>query len=175
MDEKSQKTLKITEFKELSPRVALWYRMMHEARERLHRVLENLTQKELNYTPNERKIESIGTLLLHIAGVEWSWIFQDIDGHEMDYEEFKHGFPLRPEVNIPQLKNQEIQFYVSKLNKIREDVYQRLARFEDEDLDRLVESDSETYSIEWILFHILEHEAMHIGQIQLLRRLYSEK
>ncbi len=175
MDGKSKKTLRKTEFEELSPRVALWYSVMHETRERLFRVLRDLTQEELDYTPNERKFETIGTLLLHIAAVEWSWIFEDIGGKEMDYEEFKHAFALRPEVNIPQLKDQSIQFYIDKLKEIREDVYQRLANFEDDDLDKIIGSDSDKHSIEWILFHIVEHEAMHIGQIQLLRRLFSKE
>ncbi|NPD89060.1 MAG: DinB family protein [Asgard group archaeon] len=175
MDGKSEKALRKTEFEELSPRVALWYSLMYETRERLFRVLRDLTQEELDYTPDERKFETIGTLLFHIAAVEWSWIFEDIDEQKMDFEEFKHGFALNPEVNIPQLKNQRLQFYVNKLEKIRQEVYQRLKKFKDEDLDRIVESEGEKYSIEWILFHLIEHEAMHIGQIQLLKRLFSKE
>lgn len=175
MDGKSAKTLRTTEFEELSSRIALWYSVMHETRERLFRVLRDLTQEELDYTPDERKFETIGTLLLHITAVEWSWIFEDIDGKEMDYEEFKHAFALRPEVNIPQLKNQKIQFYISKLKEIRDDVYQRLTNFKDDDLDKIIGSGSDKHSVEWILFHIIEHEAMHIGQIQLLKRLYFKE
>ncbi len=93
----------------------------------------------------------------------------------MEFEKFKHAFALVPEVNIPQLKGQELQFYVDKLNETRHEVYQRLVKFKDDDLDKIVESESKKYSIEWILFHLIEHEAMHIGQILLLKRLYSEK
>lgn len=175
MDKTSEKTHKLAEFAELSPRVALWYSIMQEMRERLLRIVKDLTQEELDYTLNERKIETIGTLLLHIAGVEWGWIFGDIDGQEVDYEEFKHAFALSPEVNIPQIKNQELQFYIDRLNKTRKEVYQRLKKFKDEDLDRIVESEGKKYSIEWIMFHLVEHEAMHIGQILLLKRVNNEK
>jgi uncharacterized damage-inducible protein DinB len=27
------------------------------------------------------------------------------------------------------------------------------------------------YTIDWIIWHVLEHEALHVGQIELLRRL----
>ena len=77
---------------------------MQEMRERLLRIVTDLTQEELDYTLNERKIEIIGTLLLHIAGVEWGWIFGDINGKEVDYEESKHAFALSPEINIPKIK-----------------------------------------------------------------------
>ena len=175
MSEMDAKVLKSKEFKELSSRVALWYSIMQEMRERLLRIIEDLTQEELDYTSNERKVETIGTLLLHIAGVEWGWIFGDIDGQEMEFEKFKHAFALRPEVNIPQLEGQKLQFYIDTLNETRQEVYQRLKKFKDDDLDKIVESEGKKYSIEWILFHLIEHEAMHIGQILLLKRVYSEE
>jgi uncharacterized damage-inducible protein DinB len=174
MSEMDSKVLKSNEFKELTPRVALWYSIMQEMRERLLKTVKDLTLEELDYTLNERKVETIGTLLLHIAGVEWGWIFGDIDGQEMEFEKFKHAFALAPEVNIPQLKGQELQFYIDKLNKTRLEVYQRLVKFMDDDLDKIVESEGKKFSVEWILFHLIEHEAMHIGQILLLKRLCSE-
>jgi uncharacterized damage-inducible protein DinB len=42
---------------------------------------------------------------------------------------------------------------------------------DDHDLDKVVGTGDDKFSIEWILFHIVEHEAMHIGQINLLARL----
>ena len=175
MNEQEAITLRKNKFTELSPRVALWYSIMQEMRERLLKSVKDLTLEELDYTLNERKVETIGTLLLHIAGVEWGWIFGDIDGQEMEFEKFKHAFALSSEVNIPQLKGQELQFYIDKLNETRQEVFQRLAKLEDEDLDRIVESEGKKYSIEWILFHLIEHESMHIGQILLLKRVNAEK
>ena len=87
---------------ELSPRVAVYFSMMEKVRERLLKRVKGLSIKRLDFTPNEDRVESIGTLLLHIAAIEWSWIFEDIYGEEMDYEEWKHAFALREE--IPQLK-----------------------------------------------------------------------
>lgn len=166
-------TLKKSE--ELSPKISNWFALMQETRERLLRIVNDLKDEEFDYSPDEGSFETIGTLLLHIAGVEWSWIFEDIDGEEIDFERFKHGFALRSEVNISQLKGKGKSFYLEKLSEVRNQVYNRLTKFNDEDLSKLVGSDNEQYTIEWILFHILEHEAMHIGQILLLKRLYNKK
>ncbi len=155
----------------LPPRVALWQSQMEEQRKRLLSLLEEVNDETLDFTPNERRIETIGTLLLHIAAVEWSWIFEDIDGHAMDFERWKFAFPLRSTVDLPQLKGQSKQFYLDRLAEVREEVYKRLRKLNDQDLDKIVGSDQEKYSIEWILFHLVEHEAMHIGQINLLSRL----
>lgn len=156
---------------DLSPRVATWYSQMEEQRKRLFRMVEELDDGMLDFSPDERKIETIGTLLLHIAAVEWSWIFEDIEGRTMDFQRWKHAFALRPTVDIPQLKGKTKDFYLDRLVKVREEVYQRLSKLNDHNLDQMVGSDQNKFSIEWILFHILEHEALHIGQINLLLRL----
>ncbi len=161
--------------RDLSPRVALWFSMMKEVRKRLLRKLDSLSDEEIDYTPDERRIETIGTLLLHIAAVEWGWIFGDIDGKETDFEKWKHAFALVPNVNLPQLKGQGKEFYLNRLSDVREEVHQRLKRLHDDDLDKLVTSEGEKFSIEWILFHLVEHEAIHVGQISVLSRMYRRR
>jgi len=146
---------------------------MVRTRGRLLRVVEDLTDSEIDYSPDMKKIETIGTLLLHIAAVEWSWIFEDIDGEEMDYEKWKHAFALREEIS--QLTKQGLQFYIDRLIEVRSDVFARLRNLDDSKLHKLVDVGSAEVSIEWILFHLLEHEALHIGQISLLSRLAKTK
>jgi len=153
--------------------VAQWFAQMEEIRGKLLRNVNELTIDELDFTPDEKIIETIGTLLLHIAGVEWSWIFMDIDGKEEDFDEMKFAFPLRPNVNIEQMKNKDISYYLNRLETVRTEIYERLKKMTDEDLDRIIESEGEKFTIEWILYHILEHEILHFGQIQILKRLYK--
>ncbi|MFX1577953.1 MAG: DUF664 domain-containing protein, partial [Promethearchaeota archaeon] len=83
MNHKSSTPDTLEKHKDLSPRVALWFSMMEEVRKRLLKKVEGLSDEEIDFTPNEQNIETIGTLLLHIAGVEWAWIFGDIDGKEV--------------------------------------------------------------------------------------------
>ncbi|MCK4896644.1 MAG: DinB family protein [Candidatus Heimdallarchaeota archaeon] len=168
-------TKKLKNYEELTPRVSNYYSMLQEVRERLLSIIDVLAEETLDFTPDERNFETIGTLLFHIAAIEWSWVFEDIDGLEMDYENFKHAFALRPDVDIPQLKGKKKQFYLNQMKEVREEVFQRLTKFSDEDLDNIVETKAYKFSIEWILFHIIEHETMHIGQILLLKRLYEKQ
>ena len=173
MNDKQSNLFQLEKSTKLSPQVATWFAIMEDSRKYLLEIIEGLDEEALDFTPNEETIETIGTLLLHIAAVEWSWIFEDIDGIEMDLERFKYGFPLRPEVDIPQIKGKSKQFYLDELRNVREEVFNRLCQVKDEELERMVGSDKQKYTIEWILFHIAEHEMMHIGQILLLRRLFK--
>lgn len=165
--------MKLIKDSNLSPKIASYYSQMKEVRNRLIDIMEDLPDFALDYTPNAKKVESIGTLLLHIAAVEWLWIFEDIDKKDSDFEEWKYAFPLRKEVNLPQLKGEKKEFYMNKLEKVRLEVYNRLMDFKDEDLDVVIISEGKKYTIEWILFHIIEHESLHIGQISLLKRLFK--
>ena len=88
--------------KDIPTDLATWIAQMQEVRERLLQLINTMGDEALDFTPAERSIETIGTLLLHIAGVELGWICEDIFGEELNYEEWKHAFPLRPNINIPQ-------------------------------------------------------------------------
>ncbi|MFX0202061.1 MAG: hypothetical protein ACFFCW_38610 [Candidatus Hodarchaeota archaeon] len=66
--------------------------------------------------------------------LEWSWIFEDIDGRTMDFERWKYAFPLRPTVQLPQLRGKGTQFYLGHLAEVRKEVYQRLRKQNDQDL-----------------------------------------
>lgn len=170
MSEESKDLITLDRRGDLSPRVAFLFSMMARMRSRLLRVVEDLTNEEIDYSPDMERIETIGTLLLHIAAVEWSWIFEDIDGTEMDYEKWKHAFALREE-KVSQLTKKGLKFYLDRLLEVRSEVFVRLRNLDDSNLHTLIDVGPAEVSIEWILFHILEHEAMHIGQISILKRL----
>ena len=156
-----------------TPRVAQFYSYMVEVRKNLLRMINDVDDLLIDFTPDEQSIETIGTLLLHIAGVEWSWIIADIEGKEIPYEKWKHAYALSKDVNIPQLVGKGTNFYLEILEEVRNEVYEKLKKFSDDDLNRIVEIEGNKFSIEWILYHVIEHEAMHLGQISLLKRLYK--
>ncbi|MFW9922701.1 MAG: DinB family protein [Candidatus Thorarchaeota archaeon] len=165
---------KLTKDPSLEPKISLLYAQMQEVRKRLLRIIEPIDDNMIDFSPNEKEFETIGTMLYHIAGVEWSWIFQDIDGEELDEEKWKYAFPLRKEVNIPQLKGQGKKFYLIELESVRKKVFERLKKFSDNDLEKLYGTETEKFSLEWVLFHLIEHETIHIGQIQILIRLFKD-
>jgi uncharacterized damage-inducible protein DinB len=175
MKDKKSTLFTLVKDRDLSPRVALWFSMMQDVHKWLLQMIESLSDEEIDYTPDERKIETIGTLLPHIAGVEWGWIFGDIDGKEVEHEKWKHAFALSPDVDVPQLKGQGKEFYLNRLSEVRDEVYQRLNRMQNDDLDKLVTSEGKKFSIEWILYHLIEHEAIHVGQISVLSRMFRKE
>ncbi len=162
----------------LSPGIGRYVALLTETRAELMCQVAGLTPARLAWHPND-DTESIGTQLLHVAAVEWSWVFQDILGRpDEDYDGREEAFPLR--VGAPQVSGQPLAHFTDRLERVRREVLDALRGLTDADLSRLVgegppppgeEPRSRLYSIDWILFHLVHHEAHHAGQVELLVRL----
>ena len=157
----------------LTPKIAVLFSMLEETRNRLLKEIEGLTQEQLDFSPDINKIETIGTLLYHIEAVEYSWIFEDIYKQEMPYEEWKYAFALRSKLDPPQLTGRPLETYVANLKRLRKNFFNEMQKLTDEDLNTLISSDKYNVTISWILYHLNQHESAHIGQINLLKRLYN--
>ena len=162
-----------------SPQVGRYVAQLNEVRHFLKEEINGLTIEQLDWHPDDNT-ESIGTQLLHLDAIEWSWMHEDIFGTPSDdYPgNWSEALPLR--VGVPQVEGRPLQWYVDKLDATREESLRILRGFTDDDLKRLVgeaetepgvEKRSRLYTIDWIIWHILQHEAAHVGQIELLRRL----
>jgi uncharacterized damage-inducible protein DinB len=152
---------------------------LNEVRSDLKHEVAGLSIEQLDWHPNDT-VESIGTLLLHIASVEWSWLHEDMLGRlSEEYPgEWAQAMPIR--VGVAQVSGRPVEWYIQHLDSIRERTLEILKDLTDADLSRLVgeaepppgqEKRSRLFTIDWIIWHIIEHEATHVGQAELLRRL----
>ena len=161
-----------------SPGIGRYVTQLGETRRGLLHEVGDLTPEQLSWHPDEQT-ESIGTQLLHVAAVEWSWVFQEIYRRpDEDYDGWEEALPIR--LGPAQVSGQPLSYFTERLERVRGEVLDALRELTDEDLSRLVEDaspgpedepGSRLYSIDWILFHLVEHEAHHAGQVELLARL----
>jgi len=170
----SSKNVAVSPLEGYSPTIGSWLWQLEDVRRRTLEYVDGLDEEQLAWTPDAR-VESIGTLLLHIAAVERSWIGEDIDRRPMG-EEWAPAFPIH--LRIDQVRGQPLRFFIDKLDEVRRETRSVLAALNDGDLSRSVvpldPGGSEgSFSIEWILYHLVEHEAHHRGQISLLKRLLN--
>jgi uncharacterized damage-inducible protein DinB len=160
-----------------SPGIGRYVAQMTETRQELLRPTSNLTPEQLSWHPDEQT-ESIGTQLLHVAAIEWSWVFEEIfQRPDTDYDGWEEALPIR--LSIPQVEGKPLSYYLDRVIRVREEVLVALRGLTDDDLKRVVSTPQppgadppkELFTIDWILFHIVHHEAHHAGQIELLVRL----
>jgi len=125
--------------------------------------VKNLTQEQLDWKP-ERHPNSIGKLLAHIAEAEYWWITLVAAQKEQYakgcFDQFKEGRSL--DANLALLE--------STFNDMR----QYLESEGIEDWDEVfydVLGRKEKASKRWLIWHVVEHQARHRGQIFMLMRM----
>lgn len=161
-----------------APGIGRYVAQLAETRAELLKPVAGLSPEQLAWHPDE-ETESIGTQLLHVAAVEWSWVFEEIFRRSGDeYDGWEEAMPLR--FGLPQVGARPLVFYTERLDRVRAEALEALRGLSDDDLPRLVADaspppdeapGSRLYAIEWVLFHLVEHEAHHAGQVELLARL----
>jgi uncharacterized damage-inducible protein DinB len=130
---------------------------------KIERCLENLTDEQIWWRANQAS-NSIGNLLLHLAGNSRQWIISGL-GNEPDRRQRDLEFARREQIPRSEL--------LSKFKGTLLEVDQVLARFDATTIlaPRKIQG-TEVSGLEAI-FHVTEHFAMHTGQIILLTKLLT--
>jgi uncharacterized damage-inducible protein DinB len=163
--------------------VGLFLAQLDDQNRNLAEDTRGLTPEELEWQPAPG-MNTIGMLLAHIALVEVGWIgaaakgleFFKID--ELPVRWADSGIPLAPEAAPPAaLHGKDLAFYDDVMSRARAFTRKALAGLTDADLElrrtRIRRDGTEVrYNVGWALYHVLEHEAGHYGQINLLRHHY---
>jgi uncharacterized damage-inducible protein DinB len=127
---------------------------------------------------------TIGMLLAHIAYAETHLVQVGIEGRAtsdtravigIGVEE--EGMPLAPDAPpSPALAGRALADFHDMLARARAATRNAAATLTDADLERQVvrqrpDGSRRVFNVGWVLYHLIEHEAGHRGQINLLRHL----
>lgn len=167
-----------------SETVARFLWQMDEQRRMLLAATRNLSAVDLNWQPAPG-MNSIGMLLAHIAYAETHLTQIGLEGKAtsdtksvIGIDEEEEGMPLAEGAPpSPALAGRELAWFDAMLVRSREATRRVAMTLTDADLARLVrrprpDGSERVFNVGWVLYHMLEHEAGHRGQIGLLRHLH---
>ena len=135
-------------------------------------------------------MNTIGMLLAHIAAVEVGWVRAAIHGLDRDSGQVlgvtkrEIGLPLAPDAPpAPAVTGRALPYFDDLLARARAYTKSEIATLTDADLDRRFRTPATWEpgggefegTIGWMLYHLVEHEAGHYGQINLLRHQYRAR
>ena len=152
------------------PEIGRWLWAMQDARERTMEELEAVTPAMIDWLPPNNDT-AMGSVLYHIAIIEADWLY---------FEVLEQPFPPQVETLFPydirdkqghltQVWGVTLEQHLQRLETVRAlllDIYQSMDLAEFRRVRALEDYD---VTPEWVLHHLLQHEAEHRSQIGSLR------
>ncbi len=129
------------------------FRHWTHVRKELFETIEQFSGDELSFKPFKGSW-SVGEIALHIAEAEDYWLTKVIKGEEVIKPDLDARHPTRDQI-------------INWLNFVHNKTLVFLNELKEEDLDRTYSLEGSKYSIYFMLWHVIEHEIHHRGELSL--------
>lgn len=145
----------------------LW--MLEDTRRRTLQLLAGLDSDALDWTGGPHQ-HSIGTLLYHIAAIEMSWLFEEVAGEEAPARAWDYfPFDVRDgQGRLTMVKALTMEDHLERLQHTRTLLLQVYKLMTPDDFRKARHFDDYDVTPEWVLHHLMQHEAGHREEISLL-------
>ncbi len=166
--------------------IALFAAQLDEQLRKLKEAVAELNTTQLEWQPHPG-FNTVGMLLAHLAVVDVFWIVVapaeiplESDGDNLILKTIgirmdDDGLPLAADGRHPaSLSGKSPGDYLDMLDKARRSVHATLKEWKDTELDSPYKNRDFSITRSWTLYHVLEHFAAHLGQIQLLKHLMRD-
>jgi uncharacterized damage-inducible protein DinB len=171
-----RKSLILTPLPGFEPEIGRWLWALEDVRRTIKERLTGKSQSMIDKRIDDR--HSIGTLLYHIALIEADWLYEEVLCCEWA-PEILAFFPVEhrnENGSLTHFQGETLEEHFHRLDSVRE-VF--LSHFRNMDLvDWRKPRVLEQYNVtpEWVVYHLIEHESQHRGQIfQLLSSLNKDQ
>jgi len=157
------------------PEVGRWLAALQDARRDTLRELEGVRREMVDWYP-DAPLNSIGSLLYHIALIEAAWVTEEILELTDEPPEIAALLPWPDrdaDRHLSRVDGLSLDAHVERLAAVREFVLERLRPMSNADFHRIRSFDRYDAAPDWVLHHILQHEAEHRSHIAWLRDTYA--
>ncbi|HTE65522.1 MAG TPA: DinB family protein, partial [Candidatus Binatia bacterium] len=142
--------------------------------------LEPVTPAMVDWYPDV-PLNSIGTLLYHIALIEADWVATEILQLPEDQADLAELLPWpdregtgQGEGRLTRIDEQPLQAHVDRLAAVRAWVLERLRPTSNAEFHRVRTLPDYDVAPDWVLHHLLQHEAEHRSHVALLRDMHVQ-
>ena len=158
------------------PEVGLWLAALEDGRTDTLKELDGVTAEMVDWYP-DAPLNSIGTLLYHIALIEAAWVVEEILERNDEPPELAAALPLPDREgpgeggarHLSRIDGQSLAEHVARLATVRAWVLDQLRPMTNDDFHRVRSFERYDAAPDWVLHHLLQHEAEHRSHISWLR------
>jgi uncharacterized damage-inducible protein DinB len=153
------------------PEIARWLGAMQEARERTLRDLEGLPPSVMEFRslPTDN---TISTLLYHIPAIEIDWLQTDVLGDTKLPDDLWARFPhdvRDDDGRLTDITGVPLDEHLERFTAVRAALMEVFSAMSLDDFRRARTLPEYTVTPEWVLHHLMQHEAEHRAEIRALR------
>ena len=153
-----------------APEVSRWLAALTDCRERTLRALEGLADDDLDReapgSPN-----TIGTLLYHVAAIEADWLLAEILEGTKPFPEDVFPFDVREDGGrLTPVTGITVSGHLERLASVRALLLSELGDMGPDEFHRVRELADYDVAPDWVLHHLMQHEAEHRAQMAEIRR-----
>ncbi|WP_273568634.1 DinB family protein [Maribacter halichondriae] len=149
-----------------TPNIGIMVNMLDDLKNRVTKRVQNANQEQTDFLLDD-KANRVGAMIMHLAATEAIYQKLSFEGSEFNKEEEEKwntalnlGDKAREE-----LKGKPIKYYLDLWDEVRE---KTLATLKTKDDEWFASTMNEHMNHHWAWFHVMEHQANHMGQIAML-------
>ena len=156
--------------------VGRWLAALEDARRDTIRELDSVTGPMLDWQP-PALLESIGSFLYHVALIEASWLLDEIFAGEEGpawLDALLHAPDRGADKRLTRIEGESLEDHLARLARIRSYLVERLRPMSNADFHTIRQLEPYDVAPDWVLHHLLQHEAEHRSHIAFVRDWYLE-
>jgi hypothetical protein len=161
------------------PEVGRWLAALEDSRDRTLKELQGVTPDMVDWYP-DAPLNSIGSLLYHIALIEADWVATEMLGLDeppelaalLPWPDREPGDGAHTDRHLSRIDGQSLEQHLERLASIRRWALEHLAPMTSGDFHRVRPFPEYDASADWAMHHVLQHEAEHRAHICWLRDTY---
>lgn len=149
------------------PEVGRWLSALEDARHRTKRSLEGITPSMIDWDSSAGG-NSIGSLLYHVAAIEMDWLHTEILEGKNWPSEMEQFFPYNVRDDIGRLtpvRGESLEKQLVRLDRVRKHFLESIHELSLDEFRRPREFENYVVTPEWVIHHLMQHEAEHRGEI----------
>ena len=152
------------------PEIGRWLWALDDTRNETLREVERWTLEMLMWLPPDN-VSSIWTILYHIADIEVDWLFVEVLEQSIPKVITDlFPYPTRDtQGHLTEVSSYDLDVHLARLTIVRSLLVEAFMKMDLADFRRVRTFEHYDVTPEWVIHHLIQHEAEHRGQLGSLR------